>query len=742
MRLVATTTCLTVLGGILFAQLPPNQQNFRVRATRIDGPIELTGRLSDPRWNLAPPIDIAYEVTPGENIPARQRTIAKILYNDDYIYVGFLCYDTDIKQLRARVTDRDRIFDDDFVIVMFDTYAENQRAFNFFVNPHGIQADLLRSGNNEDSRWDAIWESAAFIGDSLWSAEMAIPFRSLRFPEQEEQSWVMFIGRNYPRSSRIIFSWTPFDRNNPCFLCQGGMLEGLRGIRTSTAVEVLPYIVGLQSGALNNRNNPAAGFTNGDIRGRVGAGFKVAPSSDLTIEGVVNPDFSQVESDATQIDVNTTFALFYPERRPFFQEGADLFDTRIDGFYSRMINNPLGAAKLIHKSGSWSAAYLAASDRNTSFIVPGEESSSFVNSDLRSFSNITRVRYDAGNESFLGGLVTTRNLSGGHNYVGGVDWNYLFSGNYYFRGQLLASRTRELNNLSLFSGSRPFRNTSFNAAFNGETYTGTAVEADISYRSREYNASLEYADFSPTFQAHNGFVTGNDARKVSFNQTYNWYPNGKVVDVGFVFFDAGLRFNYSGIRKRRWILLGSGLNMKAQTSVNVGFLLNNERFRGVEFTNLPNMFFNFNTRPIGEVSVFVNGDIGRYIFRSGTPRAGKGHNLRLTTTLRPTDKLQVDLSYRRSQLHSVQTGELFFDGYIARAVGIYQFSPEFFVRLISEYNKFSKSFQLYPLISYKLNPFTIFYAGSTHNLHNFDDPYGIQQTERQFFVKLQYLWRN
>jgi len=740
-----SATALFLLGCLasLSAQDSPNLRMFRTTAVRIERNIELSGRLSDPLWALAPEIPITFEIQPGENTPAAQTTIAKILYNQEYLYVGFICSESNMKQLRAHVSDRDRIFEDDFVVLIIDTYGDKQRGYQFFVNPLGIQADILRSGNNEDDSWDAIWHSAAQITDSAWTVEMAIPFKSIRFPSNQEQEWILLVGRNYPRSSRAIFSWTPFDRNNPCFLCQGGVLQGIRDIEATSSIEVLPYVVGQQSGALNDAGNPMSTFVNGALRGRVGAGIKYSPNPSLVLDAVVNPDFSQVESDASQISVNTTFALFYPEKRPFFLEGTDLFDTGIEVFSSRQINNPVGAAKLTGKAGSVSFAYLAAADRNTVFIVPGEERSSFISSSLESFSNIARARYDLADGSFFGALVTTRTLSRAHNYVGGIDWNYLFAGNHYVRGQLLASTTKEPNDLNLFSSSRGFRNTTYDAGFNGESYHGRAMQLAVERSARDFRYTLRYRDVSPTFQAHNGFVTSNDVRAITFSPSYTWYLTNALVDAAFAFADLGLRFNYAGERKERWVVLGGGMTMKSQTNWNVGMLLMNEElFRGVLFDNLRRLFWNVNTKPSSSFAFRINGDLGRYIYRSDTPQLGVGHNISTAITLKPTDKLQLTLSYSRARLVHVRTDELLFDGYIARATGVYQFSPELFVRLISEYNQFERSFQFYPLISYKLNPFTMFYVGSTHNLHAFDDPYGLQQTERQFFVKLQYLWRD
>ncbi|HEY4613423.1 MAG TPA: DUF5916 domain-containing protein, partial [Bacteroidota bacterium] len=562
-RVVTVVVAMLLTTVILVAQESLNQQKYRVKAVRINENIELTGRLTDPRWALAPDIPITFEIQPGENTPATQQTTVRVLYNAEYLYAGFICRETDMKQLRAHVSDRDKLYEDDFAVLIIDTFGDKQRGYQFFVNPVGIQGDILRSGNNEDDSWDAVWHSSAVVTDSMWTVEMAIPFKSIRFPPEKMQNWVLLAGRNYPRSSRAVFSWTPFDRNDPCFLCQGGVLEEIQDIEATTAVEVLPYLVGLQSSALNNSDNPSSGFANGDLRGRIGGGVKYSPNPGLVVDAVLNPDFSQVESDASQISVNTTFALFYPERRPFFLEGTDLFNTRITGFYSRMVNNPIAAAKLTQKSGAFSLALLSAADRNSTFIIPGEESSSFVNSELNSVSTIARARYDVGNESFIGGIGTARNTGSAYNYIGGVDWNYLFGGNNYFRGQMLVSTTQEVNDLGIFDGTRTFRNTNSNSGFNGESYSGTAVDINLRHSGRNLGLGVNYRDFSPTFHAYNGFITRNDFRSFDFNPSYNFFPNGSLVDNAYVWASTGMQFNYSGQRKERWLVFGGGMNMKA-----------------------------------------------------------------------------------------------------------------------------------------------------------------------------------
>ncbi|HTY38920.1 MAG TPA: carbohydrate binding family 9 domain-containing protein, partial [Bacteroidota bacterium] len=484
-----------IFGLFLEASGAPDSVKASSVATRINGKLLLTGKLDDPRWNLAQPVELPYEVTPGENTPSPQRTSVRVLYDDQNIYFGFECADTHPSEIRAHVTDRDKPYDDDFVLVILDTYGDFQRSYEFLVNPYGVQADLLRTSNNEDDSFDTVWESAATIDSTGWTAEMAIPFKSLRFPAQSTQKWVAEYIRNYPRTSRVQTSWVKVDRNNPCLTCQGGTIEGIHDIQSSAAsVDLLPYVLGKQSSSLTDEDDPQSSFEGGKVTGRVGGSIRYAPTADFAVEGVINPDFSQVESDATQISVNSNFALFYPEKRPFFLLGADLFQNNTTTYYSRAINNPLGAGRIIGKSGSLSFAYLAASDRNTPFIIPGEETSDFVATDLNSLSNVARVRYDFGKEIFIGGMLMARNTgSSAHNYLGGVDWNYKFWENFYFSGELFYSDTKELNDTTLLANSRTFGSTGHDATFNGEQYDGTSALVTIQRNARNYSFSLQYS---------------------------------------------------------------------------------------------------------------------------------------------------------------------------------------------------------------------------------------------------------
>lgn len=734
------------LAALAQSDQAPNLGKFSLSAQRIDRNIKLMGNLSDPLWHSGNYVELNNEIQPGDNTRPRQRSYATVLYNSEYLYFGFKFYDTNPEEIRANISDRDRLFADDFAIAVFDTYGDYQRTYEFFVNPHGIQGDILRQGNNEDESFDTVWESAAAISDSGWTAEMAIPLKSIRFPAKPIQDWVLLIGRNYPRESRYIYSWTPFDRNNPCFTCQGGKLLGIKDIESFTALDMLPYAIATQSGSLRDGDDPSSNFDRGDMKGRAGIGVRYAPNPDLNIDAVVNPDFSQVESDASQISVNTTFALFYPEKRPFFQLGKDLFSTRIDGYYSRMINDPLGAAKTTAKVGRLSIAYLGALDRKSPVIIPGEDGSDFISTGRQSFSNILRTRYDFGDEAFIGALLTSRNFSGAHNYLGGIDWNYLFWGNYYFQGQALYSNTGEIQDTLMFSSDKRFGSSSHTRSFDGEHYAGKAFTAKFSRNARDYSFDISVQDYSPTFQAYNGFVSQTNQRVVRFQHQYSsYYDSDPFIDRWSVVNEMGVEFNYAGQRKERWFFIGANAEFKSQTGTFFGFMpVNQEMFRGIYFPHMERTFFEIWSNPLNELRTSVHAEIGKFIYRDDSPELGTGHSVFFSATVKPTTRLLLDLSYSRARLTSIATRALLYDGYILRANSTYQFTRELFLRLILEYNHFGRSVNIYPLLSYKLNPFTIFYAGVTYDSRDFDDAKrnNFIQTQRQFFVKFQYLIRS
>ena len=709
-----------------------------MNAVKINGPIELTASAENPAWDAALPVELNYEIKPADNVKAKDKTICKVLYDDKNIYFRFECYDRNPQAIRASVTDRDKILEDDYVFVIIDTYADNQKAYEFVVNPYGIKADLLATKNNQDASVDYIWQSAGAKNEKGWIAEFSIPFSTLSFPDKEEQVWYINAVRNMPRSSKVQNSWIPIDRNIPGILSQFGILKGLKNIQQKQLIELLPYAIGQQTGFRVDANNPNSEFKYKDFQGRAGGSVKYSPNANLSVEAVINPDFSQIETDAAQISVNTTFALSYEEKRPFFLTGRDLLQTPM--YYSRSINDPSTAARVLGKSGALSFMYMGAYDRNTVFIIPGEDYSNMFGTSIKSFVNIGRLRYDYGNESYIGGMLLCRNMSGGHNYVAGFDWTYKFWDNWYFSGEGFVSTTKEINDSSFFKTSRKYGNSGYTAALNGENFMGQGIDLVLQKKSRSYVFSLTYDDFSPTYQSYNGLFDLTGYRTILMKNEYDFYPENSIMTLGQTGVDAYVRFNYEGMKKEQVVQPYFYCELKGQTNIKISYVVvNDEVFYDKMLKGSNRAFITITSKPINEISFTLDGQIGKFINRTTNPEIGSGHKFTSSLTLKPNSKINLTLSYSRARLSSDATDKLFFDGNIYRGVAIYQFSPELFFRIIGQYNSFIKSLQVYPLLSYKLNAFTTFFAGTTTDYYDFQENIGFVRTGQQFFLKCQYL---
>jgi len=722
----------------LNGQIKTNNSKYELNIIKIGKPIQWNGRMDDPIWLQADPIELNYEIRPGDNSPAQEKTIVKALYDENNLYFGFQCFDSNPKEIRANLSERDRIFQDDYVIILLDTYGDSQKAYEFALNPYGIQGDLLANANDEDLSFNLTWFGAASLNDSGWTAEMIIPFKSLSFEEAEEPNWKFNVVRTIPRSSRTQISWTRINKDIPSFISQSGLIKGLKNVSSSASIELLPYVISQYNGSLSDSDDPNSKYSFNDLEGRIGGGIKYSPNPNFSLDAVINPDFSQIESDAGQISVNTTFALYFEEKRPFFLIGRELLQTPM--YYSRSINDPLAAGRIIGKNGALSYMYLGAYDRNTVFVVPGEEESSTVETDKKSMANIGKLRYDFGNENYIGGLVMSRNMEEGHNYLFGFDWNYKFWNNWNFEGEGFISQTKELNDTSLVDSDREFGSSGKTAELDGEEYSGNGIHLVLSHSQKYYEFDLVSNHFSPTYQTYNGLFSSTGFHESFMSHELNFYPENSFIDNWDIELQTSVRHNFDGIIKEVSVRPALFFQLKSQTGVYVNYrAVNNEKFEGREFKNVNRFFVFVNSRPMKELSFRLEGSIGKFIYREDDPAIGNGHSLSASITLKPSPNINIQFSYDRAGLKNRKTDELYYDGNIYRTTAIYQFSSEVFFRTIFEYDSFDKNFRLYPLFSYKIGAFTTFYAGASSNYQDYNNEIGIKNTDQQYFIKMQYL---
>jgi hypothetical protein len=714
--------------------------------TRAAGPITIDGRLDDAGWAGAARVTGFSEIEPNEQAKPPVDTEVLVTYDDRNLYVAFICAD-DPSLVRATYCERDQIFADDCVFLLLDTYGAQQWAYEICANPFGVQGDLLFSANGgEDAGYDLIYHTAGRTTDGGYEVEMAVPFASLRFPDRLEQTWRINFWRNHPRSVRGQYAWAAQSRDNPCWPCQWGTVTGIANVKPGKGLELLPAWTAHQTG----RSGDDARFTDGDLLGEPSLGVRYAISSQLTAEATFNPDFSQVESDAAQIDVNSSFALAYPEKRPFFQEGSDLFYTPFTVLYTRSINEPDVAVKLMGRPGHNAVAFLSAIDANTPLLLPFEDGSAMVAAG-RSYSNILRLKHAWGQESQVGAIATDRRLDGGGaGSVAGADGLLRLGRNYRFTWQTLASRTTEPVAPRLTADLEDFTDVTFaggrhTAAFDGETFAGHALYGSFQRRARHWNLNLDYWEKSPTFRADSGFEPQNDRREAYIINGYNIHADRGLLQRLSNHLYLYRAWNFAGdVKNSGWQADVAPQLRWAQLSGHVQYTRENELFQSVQFDGVWVLHSCLDATLRDGLSVHVGAtrshrSAHRYL------RFGEQTDLSASLDLRPLDRLTLELSYVASRSEDSQTGEEFFDGYIARGKLGLQITRELSTRLVTQYNDFARTWEVDPLVTYRLSPLSIFYAGSTRDYARLavvgDEPKDWDLAERTYFVKLQYLFR-
>lgn len=747
---LAVTLLATAGTAVRAAQAPPAQAatsfapNLKpeLGVRRAAGSISIDGDLSDAGWVGAARAGNFTEVRPRETARPEVETEAWIAYDSHHLYVAIIAKD-DPNSIRSSLTDRDAMYQDDFAGILLDTYGDASWAYYILANPRGIQGDLRYSTNNgDDSRFDIIYKSSGRVTGDGYVVEMAIPFASLRFPDRPVHTWRATFWRNRPRSSEQQITWAASRRGDPCELCSYGVLTGIEGIKPGGAFELIPAAVATQAATLIDEDDPGLGLSNGRIDRQLALTGKYSFTSGLTAEASLNPDFSQIESDPSQVDVNTTFALSFPERRPFFQEGGELFSTNLRVVYTRNINDPLAAWKLINRAGRTSIAYLGARDDHSPLLIPLEERSATAQGG-RSVSNIARVRRTFGRNSFLGAIGTDRRLAGGGGgSVVGLDGIVALNQSHQVRFQLLGSQTREPNDTSLTTGvdGLTFDRGRHTARFDGEKFSGYALYTSFQRSARTWSFDFNYNASSPTFRADNGFETRNNSRRVAMSQRLNFYAEDRFIERISPRLFVTRSWNFEGDRKQQNLEFSLQMQFKGQTEFNLEYNTRDEQFRGVRFEGLDLYSAGIETTPIEQLRLELGIEHGERIARNVTvPTVGTGTDVELSATIRPASWISLSPSVEYSDLRA--GGQEVFSGYILRNRASLQFTRELFLRFVLEYDKFDRALLLEPLLTYRANPFTLVYLGSSRDYQEYAGPTGWKRTATQYFAKVQYLIR-
>jgi hypothetical protein len=406
-----------------------------VAVPRIEAELRVDGVLDEEAWSRAARLNGFHQYQPVDGRPAEEATEVLVFYTPSALCFGIVAHTRVPGSVRATVADRDKIDQDDNVTLFLDTFLDRRRAFFFAVNPLGVQQDGVRTegivspgqifGGETDKNPDFAFDSKGRIGADGYVVEIRIPFKSLRYPGG---SAPLRFGLNAMRRTQrtgYVDTWTDVRRASASFLAQSGTLEGFQDLRRGMVVELQPFLTVSADGA----RDPSGVFERASPDPSAGANLRLGVTPDVSLDATLNPDFSQVESDAGLVTVNERFALFFPEKRPFFLEGIELFATPNQLVYTRRIVDPLAGGKLTAKRGRLNLAHLTALDE-----VAGEHA----------LFNVTRVRTDFGESSTAGLTFTNRSQGERRNTVLAADTRYVFGKLYFLQGQIGGSQTTDV----------------------------------------------------------------------------------------------------------------------------------------------------------------------------------------------------------------------------------------------------------------------------------------------------------
>jgi hypothetical protein len=742
----AALAILTLFGGLpaLGAEpgLPPP-----LAVPRASALISIDGDLGDPGWKGAAVIDSFWETQPGNNVSPKVKTTAWVTYDDRYFYIAVKCDDPDPRKIRAPYVDRDNVIGtDDNVAIFLDTRNDRRSAVELRVNPRGIQGDAVfnDANGNEDFSPDFFYDSAARITADGWQAELRIPFSTLRYPKADPQTWGILIWRNHPREYRYAIHSSPVPRGSNCLICRSMELTGLTGLPSTSHMVVAPFGTAKESGVPRDPADPASGLVNQPVKLDGGVDVKWTPSANLAIDGTVNPDFSQVEADVAQISVNTRFALFYPEKRPFFLESVDLLDTPIQAAYTRTITSPRWGARATGKADSTAFTILVTQDRGGgSVIVPGPTGSDFAPQDFGSYAAIARVRQDLGG-SFAGFLVTDREVEGGgYNRVFGPDFQWRPNGADMLTGQALLSATETPNRPDL------------SPDWNGRSFSSRAFRLNFQHSTETFNWLALYKDYGEGFRADVGFVPQVGFREAQAAAGYTFYPAGLFSSIRPLV-QAQYQFDTQGALLTRRNILAAVFQGRYNLVGELDLTSDAVRVQGKLLPKQQFVFFAQVDPSSRFPRVGLTGFLGEEVDYANA-RVGNGGEVGLTATIRPTDHLELaantDLQWLNVTNEAGLRGRLF-TAVVGRLKATYNFDARTSLRAIGQWVGTDRNPELYTfpvpetdgvfsasiLFAYRLNWQTVFFLGydDTQVLDAFRN---LQPAGRQFFLKVSYAFQ-
>ncbi len=670
---------------------------------------------------------------PHDGEAVSEVTRAYLGYDQKNIYVVFVCFD-DPKQVRARMSAREDIYDDDEVAVLFDTFHDRRRAYEFQTTPLGVQWDAIYTeavraevGGNWDTSWDAVWDSKGKVTSQGYVVWMAIPFKSLRFPATRQQQWGLVFYRHITRKNEESF-WPYVSRKVQGRLEYEATLLGIEGISPGRDIELIPYGIMRGFRGLQTRDPEDPYFQSAVAQGQTGLDAKFVIKDHFVVDMTANPDFSQVESEDPQITVNQRFEVYFPEKRPFFLENEDFFRTPIDLFFTRNIQDPSAGIRLTGKEGPYSVGLMATDDRAPGLAIPNYCPSFSLDCldnlyGIRSYFSVARVNRDIFKQSSIGAIYTDWECpsTGEYNRVGGADVWLKPNDSWTIQAQAVTSSSHllGLNATNPFSTceANQFPFSSGNVG-NGNYYAGPADNVQVVRTGLHFNYIGTYQDVSPGFVTVPGFVNRTDIRGTYNTVYYRFRPKkGWLLSWG-----PSLRqryvFDHEGNRLDTYYDPYFRIEARGQTVLILDpYIELRERLRPQDFAfiGLPGVTHNQDYHEHSSEVDFYTSYFRKFALRSTyswgnaanySPAANalpqyllsRSNNATVSLSFRPMEPLKIENTYLFERLRAPEStylqavtqtpgiGKGIFNDHIIRSKWNWQFTPQLSMRVIMQYN--------------------------------------------------------
>jgi Carbohydrate family 9 binding domain-like/Domain of unknown function (DUF5916) len=765
--------------------LPPEKAKPVVLPT-FDKPPVIDGKLDEEVWQKAVVLKDFYQIQPGDNVPPSRPTEVLLGFDPKFLYIAFKATDEPDK-VRATVAKRDNIFQDDYVGFFLDTFNDKRKAFEVFFNPLGIQADgILTEGRGEDFSVDLLMESKGIVHETGYTVEIAIPFKSLRFEAGKGKLWGAHFFRRIKRFENELDSWMPFSRSIDSNMSQAGHLTGLEGISVERTIELIPSLTVSQNSRFVGSFPPipATGdpgrIVNEPIGLDPGLTAKFIPSSAVTVDLAINPDFAQVEADQLVVTANQRFPIFFSEKRPFFLEGIEIFQTPITAVHTRAIVDPDIALKTTGKMGRNTFGLMVASDNGPGNLSADERGSlvscverraldprTICNSerfvDKNAYIGVLRLKRDVGKENSLGMLATSYNFIEKHNQLFAIDGRFRLDKQTTTTFQLLGTTSRNF----------------FFDADDGETRyrtgNGFGYMGQYNVSGRNWGYEIYGEGFTQDFRADVGFFQRPNSNFNSFFLRYNSDPNPKKKIISFHYHTfAHADYDWQA-RMYTWETENLvELQLPRNSWLGVWWEPGYERLFDHEFgptreakpcnpfsvVNKCTFFGESTERSTSKqhLSFFAGSNFSKKIqfngqvthrwghfdldFGSGSnkyPRVspaalllgqqapldpGRGNLLQFNAnvTYQPTNALRASFGINSQQLKRYDTDRYAFKINILTLRGTYQFTNATFARLILDYNTLNSRLRSQALLGWTPSPGTAFYAGYNDDM-NYESPH-------------------